>query len=237
MNNLVPPEQNPHFIEHPIAAAITSEIVGLNALTTYWRETIRAQRETGVFTFLGEVSQAIADLYEELAGQKAHLENKVDLGHIESAEFKRTLANVCEVVIREGDDVKKEYLKSFLVNYAREKRPDVTARQLYFSLLDRLTGSHIVLLKTLYDRQQKLSDHDLLALRNQPGRSEVLSLAAAQTELAMDVAILDLLKHTMEASGLITVLDSPDAGDDRSQRLLLRPVGKSLMRFLLGEWE
>lgn len=236
MKKLIAPDENKHIIEHPIIAAITSEIVGINGLTTYWRETIRVQREEEVFSFLRDVSRGIAELYKVQQQQESRIRNKLDLAHIESEDFKRTLAKMCEIAIREGDQAKAEYLKAFLLNYALEKRPDVTEKQLYLSLLEGLAGVHVVLLKALYDRQKNLSANDLIALQSQPERAEVLSRASLEKAMEIHAGLIELIIHKVDVAGLIAVLDSPERGTDRSQRLVLRPVGRSFMRFLLGDW-
>jgi hypothetical protein len=233
---LVPPGYDQHLVEHPIIAAITSELAGVNALSTYWRESVRSSREGELRDFLADVAKAVSELYEqqELLGKE--LRNKIDLTHLDSQEFKGTLAKVCESAIREGDEAKKEYLRAFAINYARELRPDVTLRQLFFTLIDDLAGTHIAVLKYLHDRQGKFTDGDLRALRHQPERTELPSMNAMATSLGLPENIAELVSTMLGAKGLLFMVRDILSGTDRSPRLVIEPVGRDLVKFLLGNW-
>lgn len=224
------------IIEHPIVTAITSEIKGVNALSTYWRESIRSTREQEVYRFLHEVSEAIGTIIERTSKQVT-VPNGIDLVHLESDEFKRTLAKVCEAVVREGDESKTDHLRSFIVNYAKEKRPDVTDRQLFFTLIDDLAGIHLVVMKYLYDHHGQFGDRELRTLQTELQRPELCSLTRISSDLSLPDRLRSLVTAMLAAKGLIHVTAAPTTGEDRSPRLILQPIGRDLMAFLAGEWK
>lgn len=228
MSNLMPPDETPSPLEHPLVQAVRGEIPVVRPLTEYWVATVRSRRERRLYQFLREVAQAIEDLRK---AQRATL----DVDHIAGEDFDETLASTAEVAVRDQDEAKRKYLRQFVVNYGTTRRPDITLRRVFFQFISELSGLHLVLLDKVYAAQRSLSDRDLVVLGQQLDRSEALSLQSLARSLNADESLLSVLGASLESKALVTLVPPPDRADDPSNRVIMRPLARRFMAYLQEE--
>lgn len=226
MTKLNPPEETSTFMEHPLVQAVAGKVPIVSALTTFWVETVRSKREKALYTFLHEVASEIETL------RKGNKYEVVDVKHIASEDFAETIANVTELVIHQKDDEKKEYLKRFVVNYSKQKRPDINLRKIFFQIIREISGAHLLILDQIYSCQSSLSDSDLYVLNEQLDRPEALSVKKLTQLLELNEDLISILGSMLENRGLIKMTSVSDNYTDNTPRLIMLPLARRFMDFL-----
>jgi hypothetical protein len=222
------------FLEHPALQAILGEVPIAGGLATFWVETVRARREAATEEFLSDLVERLEALERDFSASDTR--NVIDAPHVASTEYVATLAATTEIAVRDTDDEKRKYLLEFLVNFARERRPDISLRHVFLTFLRDLSGTHLALLEVLSLRVGLLSRDDMSLLPRSPDRSEVASEVELRAALAIDEDLADAILAGLVAIGLVVQVPPSKATRDRSRRVVISPLGHSLMRFLRGEW-
>jgi|GEM_PF-5517430 len=219
------PNHRTALVEHPIFLALKDEVPIVRNITTYWVETIRGRREKALYEFLHDVAQEIEEIRDRTF-------EELDPAHVASEEYSDTLASVSELAIRERDATKLEYLKRFIVNYGKRKRPDITMRKVFSQYIRELSGLHLMILSAVFGAQRQLSDADLEVLTEQGSRSEAVSIERLKRELETEEGIVEVLAATLRARALVRLVDAAAGSEDASQRLVMTPVARLFMGFL-----
>lgn len=224
----MPIKNTPLIIENPLAVVVTGKIPVVGEIAEYWRESIRGQREDRLYAFINDLEAKIIQMYEKL--------ESIDKKHISSREFDELVAQSSEQAVRELDHNKVSYLLSFVTNYAMDKRPDVTTKNIFFSFVKELSGTHLLILEYIYEKQRMLGRDDLEILLKQESRSEMCTVNELVFKLNVDEDIVFHLVAQMHSRGLIRSAKNGGSSKDRSDRLVLSPLSQQFIRFLRGEW-
>ena len=213
---------NPQIIEHPIVSTITNEIPVIRSISNYWRETIRQTRDKRLIEFLLNISERIATIEDNSPIKK------VEKNHIGSDDYFVTIEQLTEFAVKTNDENKIEYLKRFAINYATEKRPDITLKEVYLNLVGQLSGMHFVILNIVYLKQCKLSKIDLTSILEMPERSESICLDEISKIIDIDSELTLTLLYSLDNNGLIKMkfdkINNPC--------VIIEPIGLKLMTFL-----
>ena len=183
--------------------------------------------------YCSDVATRINGLCRDMDAIKDALKSKIDGNHLWSRDFFKRFSAAASEYVGEPDDHKREYLVTFVANYARDRRPDISLISMFWMFTRELSGSHLLLLKMLYDAQKSLDDVDLRNLR--PDRSEAVSLKMLSDQTSIDSRMVDILIQSLVSRGLSTRVGAPFAADS-SDRVLLSPAGREYLKFLCGDW-
>ena len=227
MSKIVLPDFEDTPFEHPVVKAITSGVPGVNILTDLWVDTVRSKRENLIRRLLSEIALAVNELYR-------YRETDIDLQHLASDNYEIALTSAIEIAIKDQTDEKKLYLKRFIANYSKHKRPDVVLSQIFIGFLAGLTGMHLVILEHVFWSQEKYSDVDLQFLPSNLDLPEVCSVEGVGAQFDLSVDLVSALCSGMEAQGLILMFDAPARSKDQSRRVIMQPLSRKFMKFVVS---
>lgn len=219
------------IMEHPAASgalALAGSVPGLGVLTDFFIARVSARREQAQREFLTRVVERIEALEQERP-------NTIDHEHIWKGDFGEVLAVASEEVAREGDSARIEYLCRFVSEYSRHQRPDVTLKGVFWRIMLDLGGTHCVILDRLWQKQRPMAQTDLD--RAGVDRSELVSFNELRDILEVEQSLMEALITKLVFDGLVREVGQPSAGDDRSERFALRPLGRGFIEFVNGEWK
>ena len=220
----------------PSLQGAASPFPGLSALVTYYVARKQGERDQSIQTFCNSVATTLNDVCRRQREIEESLANKVDAEHFWSEAFFRQFAAAAEEFASTPDESKRSYLVDFVVYYSLTQRPDVTLVDIFWQLIRRLSGLHLVILSRLYNAQKSISDADIPTLRETPSRKEALSMEFLCKEVCSDRYLMEAILATLDANGLLAVTPGPRHGSDLSDRAILTSLGRRFMRFVHGEW-
>lgn len=213
----------------PSVAAAASFFPTVGAFVGFWNGHLQNRREADVQRF----SEAVIASINALESQQ---KNSIDAEHFWSEDFARTFVAASEMVSRSPDESKRRYLQHFVTNYALVERPDITLKDIYWSIIADLTGLHLVLLDALYSRQASVGVTGLRTLRNDSTRSELISRRfVAANVLKCNDLTCTCISTTLEQRALVQTMAGPKGHADSSERILLTELGYDFTSFVLGE--
>jgi DNA-binding MarR family transcriptional regulator len=218
----------------PLAQVAAGFIPGVREFVTWLVATQQEQRDADIQDFLASLLERLQGITSDVARLRGQVASALDPPQLERPEFIAAVRQATARFAEEHDTAKKEYLLNYLVNFARVRRPDVTLVKVFWQFVRDLSGTHLQVLSAIYGRQAGLAAVDLHHLL--PTRPEAVSVAQIERELALQGDLVDLLASNLEGMGLIRRATS-SAGPDRSDRLVLRPIGRAFFDFLFGRWE
>jgi len=232
--HLVPPSESSTVIR-PLFRIAGRKIPGLTDYIGYLLDLENSRRDSDLQAYCEKVASTVNQAASKIDVLENQMDNKIDSVHVWSSEFFRQFSAAATQYTDQPDEEKRDYLIKFVSNYAFEKRPDVTLTQLFWNLIRDLTGIHLVLLSHVYEKQKHLTEIDLKNLKAE--REEALSRKTITYGLGIDDLLFEALLSSIVANGLIRSIPGPGSHEDRSERLLLEPLGFRFLKFLNGDWK
>lgn len=218
---------------HPALALATDHLPGLRDFVKWQTDQQRKQRDEDVQDFAADVIGDIDDLYTKYGALEERIDAAVDIEFFWSQEFFTKFSAAASEYAISPDQVKRRYLRAFVVQYSRNGRPDLTVANIFWRLVRDLSGAHLALLDALYRAQGSLDDIDLGNLR--PERSEAVSKGKVAHSIGYELDLVALLVSDLRRSDLLRVTPAPSKTNDRTDRLILTSVGRRFMHFLLED--
>lgn len=220
----------PRTTVRPIFQAAVGHVPILKDYVTWHLARENAQRDDDLQEFCERVALGMNDMCKRL--DDAERSQPIDGVHMWSHDFFRVFSSAAREYVADAESLKREYLIAFVVNYSKNKRPDITLAQIFWSLVRELSGTHILVLAMLHGAQKALTCEDLQSLR--PERKEAVSLHRLASATSVGRALLEIITQTLQVRGLVRKTAGPSAGEDSSERVVLEDLGLQFMEFLSG---
>ena len=171
--------------------------------------------------------QKFASMVEERLGKVES--QSIDLQELRSENFLNLFQRGASEVTERADEEKLKYLRDYLIRCAWQNGPDTTLKEVFFSYLQRCTGTHLRILEIFYSIQGNLSSADRFRI---PNPTEVAPVDETRLKLQLvstfDTALLKMVTNDLEFMGLI----HPWNSNNREKGWSLSDVGIAFFSFL-----
>lgn len=191
-------------------------------------EQARKRQEHRLRAFLLQLARDIESRWESLRSD-------LDADFVRSDQFAALLEDVLQEAGRSSDETKLRYLGDYVMNAARQIRPDVDWRELFRGYLSRLSGTHLRCLRYVYERQKDVDFQDRFG-RVQTDRVPVLVKTIVDTDPFIRLRLARICFADLGHLGLL--VDWRGLGNDvpPESAYSITENGLQFMRFLVGEW-
>ncbi|MFI5834620.1 hypothetical protein ACIA5A_13180 [Micromonospora sp. NPDC051300] len=174
----------------------------------------------------------LLDLVADLEGLRTRQESVVE--RVDSEEYAELLHDTLEQVIASRDQERLAFLRRFLVAGSLDSRPDEGWIDIFFRYITRLSGAHLVVLRSIFDRQRNVAPSDRLGrrrLKNVP-----VGLTDLRTQTYQD-GLLRVCLADLANNGLLVDWRTLSGESGFQEEYCLTRNGFLFMRFLEPEWE
>ena len=210
----------------PVLQGVSSQISGVGGFVT-WHV---ARQQDRYNAELKDFCHGIMLRIERL-----HQKSEVDPEQFWGEEYFELFREYAEEFSKTSDEAKKEYLKKFVVNFSKKRRPDVDLLSIFKSITKRLSGTQFLCLMVLYERQVNIKDQDRSYLLKTYSSDVLVSDGKLRESLKIDEDLLRFLIADASRMGLVETVSANNVVDNE-KKYLLTSLGIRLLRFISGDW-
>ncbi|BDM67308.1 hypothetical protein HEK616_07950 [Streptomyces nigrescens] len=141
------------FTSNPVILASLGSAPFAGGIASLLSDNARKRQEIRYRNFLIDFAKYVDARWDDL-------QRHIDEDFVSSEEFVTVMAEGLEEAGRTADETKLRYLRDYIINSAMLDRPDIKWRDVFKSYLGQLSGTHLVCLQHVFDRQQQVSETD-----------------------------------------------------------------------------
>lgn len=191
-------------------------------------------------SFLSNVLQEVDkkawnDYWNSVENRLIELDSgKINIDYFSSDDFVRRLRILHAEVVAGADSTKLQYLREYLVGCVSNLDIDTSWKDIVLEYLKKMTGTHLLILRIFYEKQNNLSLNDRFALPQRVSNSPIVAKDIAKELKEIDRILVEMVIADLCSHGVLDVwLGSPQEPKGWS----ITDSGLRMMKFLVEPWE